>query len=824
MQQLGPGAAGGTLPSGGFNVPGMGGNLGQAIVTNPTALQPIVPTQTPCPIPLLSDLSPKGTVPNLNDYWPVEPSSLLPSSIEQRMKQEQEELDRRQEKLQADKEKSSIEYQVQAEREKKGIQLPFGQGSARTVQPPAGQTPLQPGSQPGTQPGEVRPLPEKKVFTAELLRQQDFGIEEAFAEFSVLHGVKSRLRQFGYDFFDSQANTFSPVQDIPVGPDFIVGPQDSLAVHIWNVPDPNFNRSFIVPVERDGMIVIPQVGAIPVGGQSFSQVERTVRARLGTLLKRFELHVSMARIRTIKVFVVGEVVRPGAYEVSALATTSNALYAACGPARSGSLRQVKVMREGKTVAELDLYDFLLRGDRRFDQRLQSGDVVLVPPLGPIVAVSGSIKRPAIYELKPGMRLTELLDLAGGLTPLSDRQRCHLFRLDPQRGRIMVDVDLVGALASQEHEKSRPGVAGGDPFMRDGDYVRIGVLPTQITNVVSLVGAVKSPGPYEYRPGMKVKDLLIHDQLTVDAYADRAEIVRTDPVTYQTRVIQFSPKALLEGDDGENHALHRLDQVVVASQHRPPNLVLVEGELKRPGYFTIEMGERLSSVLKRAGGVTMNAFPAGLVLTRESVRLRQQAELERFVASERQRLTAQSAGMAAGATGLSPASVFSGAGGLAEQQVLTLRLQQLEAITSRLELGRVVIRMESIDQLEGTEDDIILEARDRIMIPTPSQTVSIIGSVKSPSTVVYRPSLGLDDYLRQAGGLTEDSNKKEMYVMRANGTTDSAYLAVKELRAGDTIVVPQKIEARTPQLALWQTVASIIGSVALTAAGIAVVGR
>ena len=825
MQQAVPGTPGSLFTPGGFNAPVAGGGFGQAIVTNPTALQPIVPTQTPCPIPPPSDLSSKGTVPNLNDYWPVEPSSLLPSSIEQRMKQEQEEHDRRQEKLQAEKEKSSIEYQVQAEREKKGVsQLPFGQGAVSSLQQQATQISPQLGNQPGGQPGEVRPLLEKKVFTAELLRRQDFNVEEAFAEFSVLHGVKSRVRQFGYDFFEAQANTFSSIQDVPVGPDFIVGPQDSLAVHIWNVPDPSFNRSFIVPVERDGMIVIPQVGTIPVGDQAFSQVEQTVRARLSNLLKRFELHVSMARIRTIKVYVVGEVVRPGAYEISALATTSNALYAACGPARSGSLRQVKVMREGKTVAELDLYDFLLRGDRRFDQRLQSGDVVLVPPLGPVVAVSGSIKRPAIYEVKPGVRLTELLSLAGGLTPLSDRQRCHLFRLDPERGRIMVDVDLVGALASQGHEKSRPGVAGGDPVLLDGDYVRIGILPTQITNVVSLVGAVKSPGPYEYRAGMHVKDLLLHDQLTMDAYADRAEIVRTDPVTYQTKVIQFSPRALLEGNEADNHVLQRLDQVVVASQHRPPNLVLVEGELKRPGYFTIEMGERLSSVLKRAGGVTQNAFPAGLVLTRESVKLRQQAELERFVASERQRLTAQAAGGAAGASGLSTAAALSSGGGLAEQQVLSLRLQQLEAATTRLELGRVVIRMDSVEQLEGTEDDIILEARDRILMPTPSQTVSIIGSVKNPSTVVYRPSLGLDDYLRQAGGLTEDANKKEMYVMRANGTTDSAYLAVKELRSGDTIVVPQKIEARTPQLALWQTVASIIGSVALTAAGIAVVGR
>jgi hypothetical protein len=161
---------------------------------------------------------------------------------------------------------------------------------------------------------------------------------------------------------------------------------------------------------------------------------------------------------------------------------------------------------------------------------------------------------------------------------------------------------------------------------------------------------------------------------------------------------------------------------------------------------------------------------------------------------------------------------------AEQQALALRLQQLEAIASRVELGRVVVRLDSIEKLEGTEDDIRLEARDRIMIPQPPQTVSIIGAVKNPSNFVYRIGLGLEDYLRQAGGTTEDANTKEMYVMRANGTTDSSYLKVKGMEPGDTIVVPQKIEAKTPQLALWQSVASIVGSVALAAAGIAVIGR
>ncbi len=802
------------LPFGNYGLPAP---PGQAIVTNPTAIQPIVPQHAPCPMPTAPDLSPENTVPNLNDYWPMAANSLLPTSVEQRMRQEEEERDRQLERVQAEKEKRGLELQSQVEREKKGVsQL---QGLQSAMQGAVGGMQGQAQNQLNQQKLQV----EQKPFTAELLRHQDFSVEEAFAQFSVLQGVKSRLKQFGYDFFDAHAGGFTSLQDVPVGPDYVIGPQDSLAVHIWNVPDQNFNRSYIAPVERDGMVVIPQVGAIPVGGQTFSQAERTIHARLSMLLKRFELHVSMARIRTMKVYVVGEVARPGAYELSALATASNAIYAACGPSRSGSLRQVRIMREGKTVGQLDLYEFLLQGDRRQDNRLQAGDVVLVPPLGPVVAVSGSVKRPAIYELKSGTRLTELLTLAGGLTPLSDRQRCHLFRQDPAlQERNMIDVDLVRAFASQGQEKNRLGVEGGDPILLDGDYIRIATLPTQVVNVVSLVGAVKSPGPYEFRAGMHVKDILTPEQLTVDAYADRAEIVRTDPVTYLTKVISFSPKAVFEGRESDNVVLSRLDQVVIASQQRPPSLVLVEGEVRRAGYFTIEIGERLSSVLKRSGGFTPNAFPNGIVLVRESVKVKQQAELDRFIAAERQRLTAQSAGIAAGTAGL---SVMAGASGaMAEQQVLALRLQQLEATASRIELGRVIVSLDSIERLEGTEDDIILESRDRITIPTPPQTVGIIGSVKNPTSVVYRPGLDLSDYLRQAGGVTEDANKREMYVMRANGTTDSSYLSAKEMRPGDTIVVPQKIEARPPQLALWQTVASIIGSLALTAAGIAVVGR
>jgi len=772
-----------------------GGNVlapGQPIITNPTALQPLVAAPTPCPAPAATAQTAEQSTQTLNEFWPMDASSLLPSSVEQRMRQERQEKQERQER----QEKTDLQQSGPASPD---TTVTLSGPAQRAVQAAA----------------EQKPRPRERETT------KDFSIEEAFAQFSVLQGIKSRLKQFGYDFFDTQVSGFAAVSDVPVGPDYVIGPQDSLAVHVWNVPDQTFNRSYIVMVERDGMMVIPQVGAIPVGGLTFSQAERVIRTRLSTLLKRFEVYVSMARLRTMKVYVVGEVVRPGAYEVSALATVSNAVYAACGPAKSGSLRQVKVVRDGQLLAELDFYDFLLMGNRSQDRRLQGGDVIVVPPLGPVAAISGAVKRPAIYELKPGSRLTDLLHLASGLSPVADQQRCHIFRLEPGQGRVMTDVDLPAILAARADGKPQSAETGSNPVIQDGDYVRIGSLPTQVTNVVSLAGAVKSPGPYEYRSGMRVHDLLNPQQLTIDAYMDRAELIRTDPVTYQTKVIQFSPKALFEGNKDEDHALQRLDQIVVATQMRPPNLVVVEGELKRPGYFTIEASERLSSVLKRAGGFTANAFPPGIVLVRESVRQKQQAELERFIAGERQRLTAETAAVTAGATAL-PGMAAAGQG--AGQQVLALRLQQLEAIASRVELGRVVVRMESIEQLEGTEDDVRLEARDRIMIPQPPQTVSIIGSIKNPSTVVYRAGLGLDDYLRQAGGLTEDANKKEMYVMRANGSTDSAYVRIKDMQPGDTIVVPQKIEAKTPQLALWQNVASILGSVMLGVAAISIIGR
>jgi len=760
---------------------------GSPVVTNPTALQPLAPPQTPCPpLPAKTPPAIAPTGPTLNDFWPSDSSAVLPPSADTRIRLERDERFKKEQREDIAKQKqddritTDIDVRSKQEREERG------RLAQQTAQ----------------------------------LTSKDYSVEEAFAQFSVLQNVKSRLHQFGYDFFDTQATSFAPVLDTPVGPDYVLGPLDSLSIHVWNVPEQSLNRSYIVPVERDGMIVIPQIGAIPVGGLTFSQAERAITNRLSAHLKRFEVHVAMARLRTIKVYVVGEVVRPGAYEISSLATVSNALYAACGPARSGSLRQIRLVRDNQALGEIDFYQFLMAGDRRQDARLQSGDVIVVPPLGPIAAVSGAVKRAAIYELNPGTRLVDLLQLAGGVTPSANLQRCQLLRLDQDKGRIMIDIDL-GKIIDASGRK-RPTANGADLALQDGDFLRVASVPTQVVNVVTLAGAVKNPGPYEFRPGMAVRDILKADQFTVDAYMDKAEIVRTNPLTYETKVISFSPKDLFDNGKADDIPLQRMDQIVVGTQMRPPSVVFGEGEVRRPGYFTLETGEKLSSVLKRAGGFSATAFPEGIVLVRESVRKRQQVELDRFLASERQRLTAQSAALAAGTVGMS--TVGAAAGQAAEQQVLSLRLQQLEAVTARVELGRVVINVRSLEELESSEDDIMLESKDRIAIPQPPKTVSVIGSVKNPSTVVYRVGLNLEDYVQQSGGMTEDASKSEMYVVKANGSTEGAYVRIKDMKPGDTIVIPQKIEAKTPQLSLWQSVASIVGSVALAAAGIAVIGR
>jgi protein involved in polysaccharide export with SLBB domain len=317
--------------------------------------------------------------------------------------------------------------------------------------------------------------------------------------------------------------------------------------------------------------------------------------------------------------------------------------------------------------------------------------------------------------------------------------------------------------------------------------------------------------------MRLKDLLTSDQILPESYMDRAELLRTDPVTFEVAVRPFSPKELFQAKE-ENFELQRLDKIFITTQMKGPRTVNLAGEVRRPGSYTIESGERLSSVLTRAGGLTSRAFPQGVVLVRESVRKSQQAELQKFVALQKQKMVTEAANLSAGS--VTP----SGAGQSPEQAALQLQMQALDQMVSRLQPGRVVVKMDSIEQLQQGGEDLVLEEGDSVTIPIQPQTVSIIGSVKNPTTLIAYDGLRVEDYLRQAGGFSGDANEKELYILRANGETEAAYVRLKDVRAGDTIVVPQTIEMKTKPLPLWQSIASIVGSVMLGVAAIAVIGR
>ncbi|MBM3226242.1 MAG: hypothetical protein FJZ47_20960, partial [Candidatus Tectomicrobia bacterium] len=270
------------------------------------------------------------------------------------------------------------------------------------------------------------------------------------------------LRQFGYDLFTRPPTTFAPVTDVPVGPEYVLGPGDNLNIILWG----GVQESYQLEVDRNGAIAFPRLGVVQVWGLTIEQAQRLLQQRFSEFYTDFRMAVTLGRLRTILVYVVGEVRQPGAYTVSSLSTIINALFASGGPTKNGSLRRIQLVRQGRPAHTLDLYDLLLQGNKGQDKALQSGDTILVPLIGPVAGVAGNVKRPAIYELEAGATLQRLLDLAGGATALGYLQRVQVERAVANERKMVADFDLSGA---------RPKVAAADVWktrVTDGDLVRI----------------------------------------------------------------------------------------------------------------------------------------------------------------------------------------------------------------------------------------------------------------------------------------------------------------------------------------------------------------
>jgi polysaccharide export outer membrane protein len=402
------------------------------------------------------------------------------------------------------------------------------------------------------------------------------------------------LPHFGHDLFAPHAGAAS-LENMPAAPDYVVGPGDEIVVKMWGRVE-GIQR---MTVDRDGKIFFPKFGSLYVAGKTFSELKSYLRSKVSTIAE-VSSDVTLGQMKGIRVSLIGEVRLPGWYNVSSLHTALQVLAMAGGVKDIGSLRRIEVRRGNRVVETIDLYDFLLKGETGSDTRLLSGDTVFVPVVGKLAALTGEIRRPAIYELGREKTVLDLIRMAGGFTPSAFKRRVQVERLENFDAKIVLDVD------ADDLEKS------GKAFdLSDGDIVRVLPIVKADGNAVTLEGNVVRPGKYELKPGMTVGALLPDvNALLPETYFDYALLTRLVPPDFHKEVVPVNLREIvLEGKKDADVALKAQDTLTVfpRSAFKDSPKVTISGEVRRPGAFDLKKGSRVSDLVKLAGDLTKTSF-------------------------------------------------------------------------------------------------------------------------------------------------------------------------------------------------------------------------
>ena len=630
---------------------------------------------------------------------------------------------------------------------------------------------------------------------------------------------------FGASLFEHVPTTFAPVDRIPVSADYVIGPGDEVLLRVWG--QVNFNTA--LTVDRLGEVYLPQVGNVRLAGLRYDALTGFLRAQLGRVFRNFDLNVSMGQLRSIQIYVVGHARRPGSYTVSSMSTLVNALFACGGPSAHGSMREIELKRGGSVVARFDLYDLLLRGDKSKDAILQPGDVLYIPPVGSQAAVAGSVKAPAIYEFRGRATVEDLLNLAGGPSPVADTGRLTLERIGPNGVRATYEL------------KDRAGWSKTP--VEDGDILRLMTINPRFENAVILRGNVASPGRFPYRPGMRLSDVIPNKEslITPDYWRKRntlgfvapqdmipgepgaeaarqhtrteldrrtpeinwayAVVERQDSRDLTTQLLPFHlGKLVLERDPNQNLELKPGDVITIFSQAdiRVPvsqqnRFVRLEGEFQQAGVYSVKAGETLGEVVARAGGFTAEAFLYGAEFTRVAVKQEQQRRLNQFIQELEREIDEAARQQMAAAASPQGAAEFSARLGYERRFVESLRAVE--------PTGRIVLRLDPERPDLGKLLALPVEDGDRLYIPPRPTTVHVIGAVYNPNTFLYEPRYTVRDYLAKAGGLTRSADARRMFVIRADGTVvargknpfgGGRSFENMRLNAGDALVAPEYV--------------------------------
>jgi len=644
---------------------------------------------------------------------------------------------------------------------------------------------------------------EKCVQEVEINQEQPLSPFESYVRGQIQPVDEWDIHQFGYDLFQrppSQfvsvpcdqpstllARKFSPSTSLPVGADYLLGPGDQLIISVWG----KLNLDYKPTIDLEGKVVFPEIGVLHLAGLTFSEAQKSLEKELARYYRPSEVQVniSMGRLRSIRVFVIGNVTHPGSYTLSSFSTLINALLAAGGPSKVGTMRDIQIKRNGQTVVHFDLYDFLLKGDKTKDIRLLPEDVIWVPFIGPSVGLVGHVKNPAIYELKEDVRLLDLIAMAGGLTSIAFKGRVQIQRVEDHRLITYFEGDLVDI--EKEGEKNR--------LLVDGDIVRLFPVMEK-KNIVIISGAVGSSGEFGIEPGKSTVKQVLNQAggLLYHAFHEgsitRVKVTQEGP---QTEYIRVDLKKALEGDSAHDIPLEMNDYIFVRSipEWQLYRRVELKGEVLFPGEYTIKRGESISSLIERAGGFTEKAYLKGAILTRVSVLELQKKQLKETIDRLEQKLLSGAAGTAEKT--ITAESALLAKGALEQRKELLTKLRAIEPI------GRLPIELKPLDSFKGSFSDIAMEEGDVLVIPERPSSVQVFGSVYNQGSYLYSDEMTLSDYLQRSGGIGQDADKGEMYVLKVDGTamsrrmTDSFLFSRNfmklHLDPGDTIVVPEDLD-------------------------------
>ena len=597
---------------------------------------------------------------------------------------------------------------------------------------------------------------------------------------------------FGQDMFDTPA-MFKAAQNIPVTADYVVGPGDEVLVRAWGQVDVDYHAV----VDRNGILSIPKVGSINVGGVRYDQLQGLVKSSIGRIYNNFDLTVTLGQLRSFEVFVVGQVKHPGAYTIGPMSTLVNAVYLSGGPSASGSMRRIELKRGGRTLSEFDLYDLLLKGDKSRDLRLQAGDVINVRSVGPQVAIAGSVNAPAVFEAKDGESLGDLVAWAGGFSTTAQTQKLSLQRNLNGTAREVQDIDLASG--------------GLKTALKAGDIATVSAISPQIKNAVTLRGNIAESKLFAWREGLRVRDLIPDREALItkdywlgknitllsdpnnrelknfnyqenskvetgsdyrqgkDAREQRTALKRTlaevnwdyavverlDRETLTNTLLPFNlAKAIIEGDPENNLVLEPGDVITVFSKddiavpvESRSVYVRLEGEFKHGGLYKIKQGETLRELVARVGGVTRNAYLLGTELNRESLRADQQRTMDAAIKKAEAQLSLNDGYIAK--SSLTPEDATAARANAEMQADYLKKLKEIKAT------GRVVLTLaDYVTHLSGVTEAnpsgfftvSSLEGHpalpgDEIVVPQLPEKVSYMKNFKDITQIFYQFGLG-----------------------------------------------------------------------------------